>query len=117
MPILMSWLANTLVALVLAYIMPGITVDNVQSAFIAALMLGIVTSLFGPLVSSMHMHAALVTVGIPTFVASAVAVAAVSGAVPGFNISGFWSALLFALVLAISSYLSYLLTQSGGEGH
>ena len=88
MGILVNWLISSLVILGIAYVLPGIHVDNFTAALVTALVIGIIT------------------LGLFTLVINALLVLLVDKIVPGFNVDGFLWALIFSIVLSfVNSFI------------
>lgn len=102
MGILLKWLLSALVILVLAYILPGITVSGFITALGVALVLGLVNAFIKPILVILTLPITILTLGLFMFVINALLVLLVSALVPGFQVAGFWSALLFSIVFSLA---------------
>lgn len=87
-----------------AYLLPSVTVTWL-GALIAAIVLGIVNVLIKPLLVILTLPINVLTLGLFTLVINALLVMLVSAIVPGFKVRGFWSAFVFAIVLAIINWI------------
>lgn len=105
MSILLNWLISTLAIIISAYILPGIKVPNFTTAFIAALVLGILNAIIRPLLLLLTLPLNILTLGLFTLVINAVIILLVASLVPEFQVNGFLSALLFAMVLSVINSL------------
>jgi putative membrane protein len=101
MSVITNLIISTLAVIVIAYILPGVTVTGLISAFIVAIVLGILNILIRPLLIILTLPINILTLGLFTFVINAVIVLIASAIVPGFKVNGFWAALVFAIVLAV----------------
>lgn len=101
MQTIMSLLLSTLAVLVTAYIVPGVHVSNFFTAFVVAIIFGIINAFIFPVFFFITLPINILTLGLFTFVIIGLLVMAVSAIVPGFHVDNFWWGLLFALVLAI----------------
>jgi len=106
---LIKLILNTMAVMISAYILPGVMVDGLLTAFIVAVVLGAINMFIRPILVLLTFPLTILTLGLFTFIINAFLVLAVSNLVPGFAVSGFWHALLFSLVLSIiSAFLSSL---------
>lgn len=112
--ILIRWLVLTVAVLVTAYLMDGIRVTGFFSAIFAAAMLGILNAFFRPILFILTLPITILTLGLFTFVINALLLLMASGVIPGFAVSGFWSALFGALLISLVSWI--LNTFIGGQG-
>lgn len=103
--LLIRWLFLTGAILVAAHLIEGIEVKGVWSAFFAAAILGVLNAFFRPIVILLTLPINILTLGLFTFVINAILVMMVSGVVGGFEVHGFWSALLGSLIISLVSWL------------
>ena len=100
MRILISWLTSTLAILATAYVLPGIHIESFFTAFVVALVLGILNAILKPILFLLTLPITVVTLGLFTFVLNAIIVMLVSHVVPGFVVDGFLWAFIFSIVLS-----------------
>lgn len=100
MTILGNWVINALVIMVAAYILPGVHVENYLTAFVLALVMGILNTLIKPLLIALTLPFTIVTFGLFLFVINGLMVVIASHIVPGFSVDGFWWAIIFSIVIA-----------------
>lgn len=105
MTLLFIWLLNAVALLVVAYILPGITVASFGSALIAALVLGLLNTLVKPLLILLTLPITIVTLGLFLLVLNALVFWFAGSILKGFQVNGFWWALLGAFVYSIISGL------------
>jgi putative membrane protein len=101
MPILINLLLSAIAVGIAAYLIPGVTVDGYVTAIVVAVVLAIVNSTIGPLLKILTLPLNILTLGIVSIIINVLMILLVARLVPGFTISGFWIALIFALVLAL----------------
>ncbi len=112
MELLLVWILNAVALLVVAYLLPGITVASFGSALIAALVLGLLNTLVKPLLILLTLPITIVTLGLFLLVLNALVFWFAGSVLKGFQVSGFWWALLGALIYSVvSGLLSRLLVQ------
>jgi putative membrane protein len=110
MRLLLTWLINAAALLALPYLMHSVTVTNLGTALIAALLLGLVNTLIRPLLVLLTLPVTLVSLGLFILVINAFLFWLVAQLVEGFHVAGFGSAFLAAILYGIISWaLSTLL--------
>ncbi len=106
MGILVRLLINALAVLITAYILQaGVSVNSFWDAVIVAVVLGIINAFIKPIVTILTLPINLLTLGIFSFIMNGLFVLLVSRIVPGFEVAGFWWAVLFSVVLSLVSAL------------
>ncbi|MDP2872298.1 MAG: phage holin family protein [Bacillota bacterium] len=96
---------NALALLAAARLVGGVEVQGFEAALVAALVLGLINVTLRPILVVLTIPINVVTLGLFTFVINALMLLLVSRVVAGFEIAGFWPALLAALLLSIVSSL------------
>jgi putative membrane protein len=104
MKLFFHWIIATLAIFIAAHIVPGVTITLV-GALIAAVVLGALNLFIKPILVVLTLPINLLTLGLFTLVINALLVMLASALVPGFAVGGFWTALLFALVLAVINWV------------
>jgi len=105
MGILLRWLMLTAAILLAAYLVSGIEVHGFWSAFLAAAILGILNAFFRPILVILTLPLNILTLGLFTFVINAFLLKMVSGVISGFEVHGFWPAVLGSVVISIVSWV------------
>ncbi|MBR0648091.1 phage holin family protein [Roseomonas terrae] len=104
---MVGFLVRTAVAAVALWvavsIVPGLSAPDASTLILAALVLGIVNAILRPLVVLLSLPATILTLGLFLLVVNAAMLGLVGWLVPGFTVSGFWSALFGAIVVSIVS--------------
>jgi putative membrane protein len=109
MSFLIHWLIRAVAIVITAYLLPGVRLSGFLAALVAAIVLGLVNTFIRPLLLLLTLPLNILTLGLLTFVINALVILLTSALVPGFNVAGFWWALLFSLVLSIINYaLSFI---------
>lgn len=101
--LLIRWLVNALALALTSWLLKGIDVEDIQTLFIAALVLGILNALLRPLILLLTLPLNLLTLGLFTFVVNGFIFIMASELVEGFVVKGFWSALVGAIFFSIVS--------------
>lgn len=101
---LIHWLVSAIAILIAAYLVPGVTVTLV-GALVLAIVLGIINVFFKPIITLLTLPINIVTLGLFSLVVNALLIMLSSMIVPGFHVNGFWSALLFSIVVSLVTAL------------
>ena len=105
MRLLLVWVLNAIALLGVAYIYPGVQVQDWKSAAIAALVLGLVNTLVKPLLVLLTLPVTILTLGLFLVVLNALLFWGVAEILPGFNVNGFWAAVLGAILYSVIGWL------------
>ncbi|TSH91617.1 phage holin family protein [Verticiella sediminum] len=105
MSLLLIWLLNAVALLVVAYILPGITVASFGSALVAALVLGLLNTLVKPILVFLTLPITIITLGLFLLVLNALVFWFAGSVLSGFKVNGFWWAMIGALLYSIISGL------------
>ena len=112
---LAHWGVTALALWLTSFIFHGISFSSKKSLLISALLLGFVNAVIRPVVIILTIPLTLVTFGLFLLVINAVMMLLVSALVPGFRISGFWTA-FFASILVTLISISVSMLIFGPEG-
>ena len=105
--ILLNWIVSAMVIFSVAYILPGIHIADFTTAFVVALVLGIINAILKPVLLMLTLPINILTLGLFTFILNAILILLVGSIVPGFKIDGFLWALIFGIVLSIANSIVY----------
>jgi len=115
--LLLKWFVLTASILLVSYLLDGIHVDHFLTAVFAAAVLGILNSIVRPILILLTLPINLLTFGIFTFIINAALLMLVSVIIPGFDIDGFWTAVLGSILISvINALLSWLLRDNRPPG-
>ncbi len=98
------WVVAALAIGIAAYLVPGVQVTPL-GAFALAVFLGLINLFVRPFITILTLPLTILTLGLFSLVINAFIVLAASAVVPGFTVSGFVTAFLFALLLALVNTL------------
>lgn len=101
--LLIRWVLFALALLFTAWIVPGISFANFQTALLAALVMGLINLFIRPIILVLTLPLNLLTLGLLTFIINALMFLLVAKIVAGFMVTGFLAALLGSIVLSIIS--------------
>lgn len=96
---------TTVFVLILAHTLSGVKVDGWATALIVALVLGLLNIFVKPLLVLFTLPATIFTMGLFLLVINALIIMLCDALVEGFEVKGFWWALLFSLILSFCQSL------------
>lgn len=105
-----KWVLFAFALLLIAKIVPGISVEGFKTALIAVLVIGLVNTFISPLVRLLALPINLLTLGLFTLVINAGLFALSAYFVPGFHIHGIIAAFLGSVLF---SFFSVIINISG----
>ncbi len=100
---LLRWAVLTIAVLVAAYTVPGIHADGLLSVAVAALLLGLLNAFVKPILVLLTLPLTVLTLGLFLLVINALLLGIAAWLVKGFEVDGFFSALLGAIVIAVAN--------------
>ncbi len=103
MYVILRWLAYTLAIMLIAWIIPGISVSSIWAALLVVVIMGLINIFLRPLLTFVTLPINFLTLGLFTFVLNALLFMLAGYVAPGFSVDGFWSALLGSLLLSLLS--------------
>lgn len=102
MKYLIKLLSIALAVFVAAELLPGVSVEGFKWAFLVALTLSLLNIFVKPVLIFMTIPATVVTLGLFLFVINALIILLADYFIEGgFEVQGFWYALLFSIILSI----------------
>ncbi|MDO9438947.1 phage holin family protein [Hydrogenophaga sp.] len=101
MKLILTWLLAACALLLVAYLYPGVQVQSFTSALIAAAVIGLFNVVLRPVLVILTLPVTIVTLGLFLFVINALLFWAASGVLNGFQVNGFWAALLGSLIYSV----------------
>ena len=107
---LLHWILNALALLIVSRLVQGFVVNDVISALIAVVVIGLLNATFGLLLKVITLPLGILSFGLFFLVINALMLKFASALVPGFRVQTFWAAFLGALVLAVVHLLFGLFT-------
>jgi putative membrane protein len=94
-------LITSLAVIVVAYLLPGVSLSGVMSALLLALVLAVLNVFVKPLLIFLTLPFTIITLGLFLVVINALIIMLADKLVPGFSVGGFWWALLFSIILSL----------------
>jgi putative membrane protein len=110
--VLLVWILNAVALWLVTLVMPGVRVDDELSAFIAAIVLGLVNALIKPALVILTLPVTVLTLGLFLLALNGLLFWGVASLLPGFHVDGFWWGVGGALLYSILTWaFSTLLPQ------
>ena len=97
---LIKVLLTAVAVLVIAYLLPGVDVDDYGTAIWVAFIVGVLFSILKPILVVLTLPVTILTLGLFLFVINAAMILLANSWIDGFSVSGFWTALLFSILLS-----------------
>lgn len=94
-------ITTSLAVVIVAYLLPGVTVESALSAVGIAIVLALLNLIVKPILVLLTLPITIVTLGLFLIVINALIILLAAEIVPGFSIQGFWWAVLFSFILSI----------------
>lgn len=101
MKFIIEILLTGLAVVLAAMLIPGVQVDGYLTAIVAGLLLAFANATIGTLLRVLTFPINFLTLGLMSFLITVLMVLLVDRFLDGFSTSGFFSALIFAIVLAV----------------
>ncbi|MBN9296538.1 MAG: phage holin family protein [Filimonas sp.] len=98
-------LVTALAALIASFFLPGVSINSGTTAVILAVVLALLNGFVKPILIILTIPITLLTLGLFLLVINMLIIRWSAEIVPGFKVSGWWSALWFSLLLSFVTYL------------
>jgi putative membrane protein len=95
---------NTLALLTVAYTVPGVNVESLAVAVVAALVFALINAFIKPVIILVTLPINIMSLGLFTLFINGILFYLVSKLVSGFSVSGFWAAFWGALFFSVVSF-------------
>jgi putative membrane protein len=110
MKLLLRILITAMLVMAISYLMKGVVVDEFSTALLVAIVLGLLNFFIKPVLVVLTLPVTFFTLGLFLLVINAVIIMLCDHFVDGFDVSSFWTALFFSVILSLSQSLVYQLT-------
>ena len=108
---LVKWIAYALTIMFLAWLLPGISVSGFWGAMLVAVILGLINVFIKPVLMFISLPLNILTLGLFTLIINALLLWFAGYITPGFEVNGFWNALLASVILSVFTTLINNLTK------
>ena len=114
--LLLHWVLNALALLIVAHVVPGVSVRGTGTALLAAVLLGLANAVLKPILVLLTLPVTILTLGLFLLVINGLLFWAVSALMTGFEVRGLWTGVLGALVYSVLTGLLSLLVRRPSNG-
>jgi len=104
MYVLLRWSILTMAIMAASYVLDGVYVRDLFTAFWAAALLGVLNVLLRPILLILTLPLTILTLGLFTFVINAFLLMMASGVVGGFAVDGFGTAVIASLIISVINW-------------
>lgn len=101
MNFILKWILFALLIMVIAWVIPGISISGFIAALVVVVIMSIVNLLIRPIIEFISLPLNFLTLGLFGLVINALLFLLIAKFSPGFQIDGFWSGFFGALILSV----------------
>jgi len=109
MKLIMKLVLSALAVIILAKLLPGVSLDNYTTAIIVAAVIAILNVLVKPLLILFTLPITILTLGLFLLIINAIIILLADSLIDGFGVSSIWTAILFSLLLSFLQSILYSL--------
>jgi putative membrane protein len=117
MKLFIKLIINAVALAIVAYIIPGFYFVNFTALLVASIIMGVVNTFIKPVLQVLFLPLTIITFGVTAFLINVVLIWGVSYIVPGFEIDGFFTALIASLALMLVSLFLNKLSEERSSGN
>ncbi|MXW06302.1 MAG: phage holin family protein [Gemmatimonadetes bacterium] len=101
MTMILKMILTTLAILLVTNVYSGIQVDSVTTAIIAAVVLALINTIVRPVIVLLTLPISMLTLGLFLLVINAAMLYVAAWLVNGFDVGGYWDALIASLIISV----------------
>lgn len=105
MGFIITILITAVAAYAAAWLLPGVEITDAKTTIIVALVLALLNTFIKPILIILTIPVTILTLGLFLLVINILIVKWTAGLVGGFAVDGWWSALLFSLIVSIVTWI------------
>lgn len=102
---LIKVIVTTFAVVIGAHIIPAVSVDSFLTAIVVAFVLGVLNAILKPILIMLTLPVTVFSLGLFLLVINAFIIMLTDYFVTGFDVSSFWVALIFSIILSLITYL------------
>ena len=102
---LLKLLISSLTIIIAAYFIPGVKIAGYWTAILVALVMGVVNAIIKPVLMFFTLPLNILTLGLFTFIINGLMILLVAYFVPGFQVNGFWTAVIFSIAATVINWV------------
>lgn len=115
MILLLRWILFAIAIIFVAWLVPGIEVDNFQSAMLVTVIMALINIFIRPLLILITLPINILTLGILGLIINALLFLLAGYIAPGFYVDGFWAAFLGSIVLSFLGLIINMVTLNNAD--
>ncbi|MCM8568831.1 phage holin family protein [Gramella jeungdoensis] len=112
MNFILRLLLTALAVVILAKLLPGVSVDSYWTAIIVAIVLALLNLIVKPILVLLTLPVTILTLGLFLLVINAIIIFIADGFVSGFDVDGWLIAIIFSLLLSLVQSLLFSILKS-----
>lgn len=112
MKLLLRLLLTAVAVVILAKILPGVSVDSYWTAIIVAVVLSLLNFIVKPILVLLTLPVTILTLGLFLLIINAIIIFMADGFIDGFDISGWFMAIIFSLLLSLFQSVLFSILKS-----
>ncbi|MBP3820205.1 phage holin family protein [bacterium] len=97
----LRWIAYSFAIMFIAWIVPGISVENFWIAMLVSVIIALINTFIKPLIQIITLPINFITLGLFSFVINALLFMLAGAVTPGFTVEGFLSSLFGSILLSL----------------
>ena len=101
MKLIMKLILSAVAVILLAKLLPGVSLDSYTTAIIVAAVIAILNVLVKPILIIFTLPITIVTLGLFLLIINAIIILLADKLIDGFGVSSIWTAVLFSILLSI----------------
>lgn len=115
MKLIIRLLITTILVLIIANYMDGVSVENLSSSIKVAVVLAILNAIVKPILVFFTFPITIFTLGLFLLAINAIIIMICDHFLDGFKVDGFLTALIFSIILSISQSIMFKLTNEDSK--
>lgn len=112
MKLLLRLLLTAVAVVILAKILPGVSVDSYWTAIIVAVVLSLLNFIVKPILVLLTLPVTILTLGLFLLIINAIIIFMADGFIDGFDVSGWFMAIIFSLLLSLFQSVLFSILKS-----
>lgn len=109
MAFVIQLLLTALAAFLAAKITPGVSISSYWAAILLAIVLAVLDVFVKPILQFISIPITIITLGLFLLVINAVIILLASWIIDSFQVSGFWTAMLYSIIFSVISWILALI--------
>ncbi|MCH7523986.1 MAG: phage holin family protein [Bacteroidetes bacterium] len=101
MKLIMKLILSAVAVIILAKLLPGVSLDNYTTAIIVAIVVAILNVMVKPILIIFTLPITIVTLGLFLLVINAIIIMLADKLIDGFGVASIWTAILFSILLSV----------------